>query len=231
MSEFDAYRRYYENDINKAIAFSGKSHDFFTKVKADALLELLENLPRRGSTLDVLDVGCGHGAIHPFMQGSARPIRLTGIDVAGQVIEMAKENNPGIDYLAYDGKRIPFDDAKFDAAFTICVMHHVPPPQWPSFLSEMRRVVKPGGLIAIAEHNPLNPLTSWIVRTCPLDKNAVLLWPGRLQALMKSGGFEGIERRFILFTPIEQKFFSNLDRALSWLPLGAQYIAVGRVPH
>ena len=230
MSEFDAHRKTYQDEINNAISFSGKSHDFFTKVKANALLELLAPLTRKCRPLDVLDVGCGHGVIHRFLRASPVPLSITGIDIAGQVIEMAKAANAKNRYLAYDGERLPFEDSKFDAAFTICVMHHVPPAQWPAFLAEMRRVVKPGGLVSIIEHNPLNPLTAWIVSTCPLDKNAVLLRSVRLQALMQRTGLEAITKRFILFTPFEHWLFAELDRRLSWLPLGAQYIATGRVP-
>jgi ubiquinone/menaquinone biosynthesis C-methylase UbiE len=86
-------------------------------------------------------------------------LRLTGIDVASTVVEEARAANPGVTYHDYDGDRLPYPDQSFDAAYTIAVMHHVPPPQWPAFLQEMRRVVRPGGLIVIFEHNPINPLT------------------------------------------------------------------------
>lgn len=230
MTEFDAYRTTYEEEINRAVSFSGKSHDFFLKVKAELLLEYINLLTPAGEHLEVLDVGCGHGAMHRFMLGKAKPMRLTGVDVAEQVIDMAKESNPGVRYLSYDGVKLPFADASFDAAFTVCVMHHVPPSQWLLFLAEMHRVVRRGGVVAIAEHNPLNPLTSWIVRTCPLDQNAVLVWPKKLLSLMRQAGFKEIDRRFILFTPFDVPLAAKLDRGLAWLPLGAQYVAVGRVP-
>ncbi len=74
-------------------------------------------------------------------------------------IQTARERNASVDYSVYDGQRLPYDDASFDFAYTICVMHHVPPAQWPAFAAEMRRVVKPGGMAAVFEHIPYNPLT------------------------------------------------------------------------
>jgi hypothetical protein len=109
-------------------------------------------------------------------------------------------------------------------------MHHVRPPEWPGFLSEMRRVVRPGGIAVVIEHNPMNPLTRRIVNCCPLDKNAMLLWSGQLKAMLSNAGFQNVSVRFILFTPFDNAFFRSVDRALGSIPLGAQYMTVGSVP-
>lgn len=230
--EFDAFRDTYADDINKTIAFSGKTQDFFTKIKADHILDLLKcNLPKIDSKIKILDVGCGHGLIHPYLLNGfgSTSATLTGIDVAATVVDVAREENPKVTYDVYDGLRLPYDDGSFSFAYTICVMHHVPPAQWAAFLKEMRRVVKPGGIVAVFEHNPINPLTRHIVRTCPLDENAVLLKSGKLASLFKDQGLMDIQKRFILFTPFEHKFFRSFDHSIGWLPLGAQYYVRGRV--
>lgn len=228
MSEFDQYRDAYSDDINDAIGFSGQSHDFFTKVKADCLRDLLQRNGLLKSRSKVLDVGCGHGHIHDYLD--TLPVEITGVDVAARVLETARQKRPGINYLDYDGSRLPFDDDSFDLAYTICVMHHVAPGDWRDFLKEMRRVVKPGGIVAVFEHNPLNPLTLRVVNSCPMDDNAVLLRSGQLVDLLTQTGLDGVRKRFILFTPFAGRLFEWFDRALGWLPLGAQYFATGRVP-
>ena len=154
--------------------------------------------------------------------------QTTGIDVAASVVEHAEKAHSGNYYLTYDGHRIPFDDNSFDVAFTICVMHHVPPPQWADFLAEMRRVDRPGGIAVVFEHNPHNPVTRRIVNTCPFDENAVLLKPGHLRSLVQSAGLNNIEKKFIIFTPFEAPTFKRFDRAIGWLPLGAQYYVCGQ---
>ena len=230
MTEFDKYRDVYETEIDKALRFSGKSHDFFTKVKADNLARLFAKHFHGAVGTKVLDVGCGNGTIHPLLLAHNPSFHLSGIDVAGEVIADARRSHPNISYDMYDGRLLPYSDAYFDAAFTICVMHHVPPSAWATFLTEMRRVVRPGGLLAVVEHNPANPLTRRIVNNCPLDKNAVLLRSGQLKAMLSEAGLQNVSVQFILFTPFDNAFFRFLDRALESVPLGAQYMTVGSVP-
>lgn len=230
MSEFDSYRSTYNSQINSIVAFSGKDLDFFTRVKAEYLCEILDAKLPGSAPLDVLDVGCGHGNIHGFLLGASRQLRLSGIDMAADVIADARASHPSVDYSVYDGRKLPYDDDSFDAAYAVCVMHHVPPAQWTDFLAEMRRVVRPGGLVVIFEHNPANPGTQYIVRTCPIDANAVLLGRRRLVKLASGAGLDRAHGRFILFTPFQRRLFKWLDRRLGWLPLGAQYFVIGHVP-
>lgn len=237
MQEFERYKDTYKTNIDRAVAFTGQSQDFFTRVKARYLVKLLRGLQEqnaersvRRSPLTVLDVGCGLGDIHQYVTGSDIAIRLSGVDVAASLIDQARQSNPSVNYDVYAGDTLPYADNSFDAAYTIAVMHHVPPAQWVSFLEEMRRVVRPGGLIAIFEHNPFNPLTTLIVKTCAFDANAVLLTQPRLRRLLKTAGFQRIWRRYICFTPFDRPWFHKLDDKMGWLPLGAQYFVAARVP-
>jgi hypothetical protein len=88
--------------------------------------------------------------------------------------------------------------------------------------------VRPGGIVVVFEHNPHNPATRRIVNTCPLDENAVLLEPKHLSSLAKGAEFRNVETRFIIFTPFEAASFKRFDRAMGWLPLGAQYYVCGQ---
>ena len=109
----------------------------------------------------------------------------------------------------------------------ICVMHHVAPVEWAHFMNEMRRVVRPGGLICVIEHNPLNPLTRLAVARCEFDRDAVLLGAGKVRKLMAASGLRKIGARYFLLLPFEAKPVRRLEGALSKLPLGAQYAAFG----
>lgn len=233
--EFDSFKKTYRSDIDNAIAFSGQDHDFYTRVKADYLTALLNDFRKSASVenpdpLKILDIGCGHGLIHPYLLKAIPGIELSGIDMAATVIDEARAQNPSIDYASYDGGRLPYPDDHFDSAFAIAVMHHVPPAQWKEFLSEMKRVVRPGGIVVIFEHNPFNPLTRWIVNTCPIDENAVLLSRRKLHGLVADTGFDNIDGQYILFLPLDGKAFRAFDRMMGWCPLGAQYFVQARVP-
>lgn len=230
MAEFDEFERNYHELIDAAVGFSGKSHDFFTQAKGDYLeRELTRHFGASpGQPLNILDVGCGHGDVHKFLEGRSPPHKLTGVDVAGDVLKVARSRYPGNCYDVYGGTTLPYETGSFDAAFTICVMHHVLPAQWLDFLREMRRVVRPGGLAIIVEHNPLNPMTRRIVNNCPIDANAVLLGSGQLRKLAAEAGFEDTASRYVMFVPFAGAFWKGLERALGWLPFGAQYYVTAR---
>jgi hypothetical protein len=106
-------------------------------------------------------------------------------------------------------------------------MHHVPPPQWPPFARELRRVVKTGGVGLVFEHNPFNFLTRRAVSSCVFDKNAILLPAGQTQRLLQDAGFTSVVSRYILAIPTANQTFQEIDRLFGRLPLGAQYYALG----
>jgi ubiquinone/menaquinone biosynthesis C-methylase UbiE len=221
-SEFDRHAANYSSAIEETIGVFGQSHDFYVRHKAILLKEAFDRLPARPK---VLDVGCGIGLVHSLLKPLVS--ELHGVDVSAASIETARNNNADVRYQAYDGHKLPYGDAEFDAAFAICVMHHVPVPEWPAFGAEMARVVKPGGLLIVIEHNPANPATQWVVRNSPLDENAVLVQPRKLRGILQASGVESIATRFVLFTPFEGGIFRKLDGVLRAVPLGAQYMMSG----
>jgi hypothetical protein len=91
----------------------------------------------------------------------------------------------------------------------------------------MCRVVRPGGLICVIEHNPLNPLTRLAVSRCEFDRDAVLLRAGRTLELMSKAGVDKIDSRHFLLLPWDAKPARLIERTLSGVPLGAQYAAFG----
>jgi ubiquinone/menaquinone biosynthesis C-methylase UbiE len=221
---FDGYRGNYRDVVQSSIDFSGLPHSFFMRAKADLLRELMARRlgPEKPA---MLDVGCGVGSFHPLLRGMVG--RLSGIDVSSASIAQARADNPDADYRAFDGTSFPFDDAGFDLVTAICVLHHVAPAEWSHFVSEMRRVVRPGGLICVIEHNPLNPLTRLAVARCEFDRDAVLLGAGTARKLMDAAGLRAISSRYFLLLPWEAKSARRVENALSNVPFGAQYAAFG----
>lgn len=83
---------------------------------------------------DLLDVGCGTKPYQPYF----RTASYVGLEIEG--------NNPGADFH-YDGHTFPFDDGRFDAVVCNQVLEHVFNPE--RFLSEIARVLKPGGRLLL----------------------------------------------------------------------------------
>jgi SAM-dependent methyltransferase len=225
---FDEYAGTYGDDVSKSISFIGCKHDFFTEVKANDILATATARLGPAKDLTLLDVGCGVGETDRYLLPHVKA--LHGVDVSENSIARARQANPAGTYHTYGGERLPLDDDCVDMAFAICVMHHVPPAQWSQLVAEMGRVVRPGGLVAIYEHNPLNPLTRLAVNRCEFDRDAVLLSRRRTKRLLHEAGMTKIMARDILFFPMRGRAFRVAERGLGWLPLGAQYTVSARVP-
>jgi SAM-dependent methyltransferase len=220
-AEFDRFDQTYEAELDDAISFAGQEHEFYVEAKARRLLELARR--RLGPRpLRVLDVGCGvgltDGPLLPHVES------LEGVDVSPGMIERAQKANPAAGYRVYDGRRLPFDDATFDVSFAICVLHHVDPADRRPLVAELGRVTRPDGLVAVFEHNPLNPLTRRVVRNCAFDEGVVLIGRGELVRLFRAAGLRVEDREYLLFFPWRA---DALERRLTRLPLGAQYVVTG----
>ena len=97
-------------------------------------------------------------------------------------------------------------------------------------MAEMLRPIRPGGAAIVIEHNPLNPVTRLIVSRCAFDNDAVLLGCGKSRRLLAEAGTLVAGRRYIGFSPYRHALVERVERALGWLPAGAQYCVWGIKP-
>lgn len=224
---FDSYGKEYRDVVQASIDFSGLSYEFVTVAKADIIREVIAARFGPDAKPNALDVGCGVGALHGYIRNQFT--RFSAVDVSASCIEQAARANSSVEYRTYAGAGLPFARGEFDFAFAICVLHHVPPPDSLDFISDMARVIRPGGVVCIIEHNPLNPLTQLSVRRCEFDQDAVLLPAWQTARLMRRAGLREIESRYFLLLPSAAKPARAIERGLARLPLGAQYITYGTV--
>jgi SAM-dependent methyltransferase len=221
-AQFDGYASEYAAHVNDALPAGFGEVDRYARIKAAHLSHLIAGKFPGRSDLRLLDNGCGVGMTDLYLRETFPGI--TGCDMSAESLAVARRRNPGLDYVHFRGNRLPFPDASFEVAFAICVVHHVPPAQWPAFFGEMLRVLVPGGLLVICEHNPINPLTRLVVSKVEFDRDAVLLRADQCCTLAKEAGARDPRVQFITFLPFESSAWLGIERvALSWLPLGAQY--------
>ena len=226
-AEFDEYADSYGDAVDRSVAFVGKDVDHYARRKVDHLLDLVQRRLGDPGRISAVDVGCGVGITDSFLAG--RLGVLHGVDTAADAVERAATRNPSVRYQVYDGVELPFPDGELDLAFAICVAHHVSPGERPAFAAELHRVVRPGGMVVLFEHNPLNPLTRIAVSRCEFDKGVTLLTRGHASALLAGAGLLLAERRFIVFLPLEGPTAQRVDRVLRQVPFGAQhYVAAHR---
>jgi ubiquinone/menaquinone biosynthesis C-methylase UbiE len=225
---FDAYGDSYNDVMKKSIGFIGQNHDYYTSAKADCIRDVLQRQFGDTKNLHVLDVGCGIGKTDRFLFSKFG--KLSGTDISSACIECARQENPQVQYEVYDGRTLPFENESVDAAFLICVLHHVIPAERDALLREVRRVLKPGGVLFVFEHNPFNPLTRLAVARCEFDRDANLLSRRLSSYLLEKAGTPVFEQRYILFSPFRLKWFSRIEKSLRHFAAGAQYYVAGRKP-
>jgi SAM-dependent methyltransferase len=228
MSSFDEYQESYRDAVNSSIAFTGADVDFFARLKADDLVATLDRHIGGAAAARVLDVGCGAGVTDAYL--AARVGELHGADVSEGLLEAAAAANPQVRYRSFDGVTLPYEDDAFDTSFVICVLHHVDVDARTPLVRELQRVTRPGGLVVVYEHNPFNPLTRVAVHRCEFDRGVVLLRPEQTRRLLRDAGAPPVESRYIAFFPWPASALHALERRLSWLPLGGQFVVAGRVP-
>lgn len=107
---------------------------------------------KRLAALDVLDIGCGNGRLSHFLKNE--PVNYIGIDNNRTMLKIAKKKNPKAKFRYGDICKLPFPARSFDTVWSIAVLHHLPVKKLQQkALQEMKRVLKPGGLLCLTVWN------------------------------------------------------------------------------
>ncbi|HEX2545415.1 MAG TPA: class I SAM-dependent methyltransferase [Ramlibacter sp.] len=227
-AEFDLLADEYHEQHKANVAITGEGPEYFAEYKIADLAALVR---RRGlQSAQILDFGSGIGNSIPYFRKYFGQSRMHCADVSSRSIEIAGKRFPGGEKYILIDRGIPLPDQSQDIVFSACVFHHIPHDEHLHWLNELRRVTKPGGLLAIYEHNPLNPLTVRAVNTCPLDVNAKLIRARTMRRRALDGGWVDAEIDFKLFFPSMLRSLRPLEAKLGWLGLGGQYRLAARRP-
>lgn len=222
-AEFDDHADEYQKQHARNIAITGEPPEFFSEYKvADAVAATLaEKIQSRA----ILDFGSGIGSSIPFFRAHFPGGDLTCADASPHSLEIARQRFPGRERLVVVDERggFEFPDDSFDLCFSACVFHHIPHERHLFWLNELRRVTRPGGMLIVFEHNPLNPLTVHAVNSCPFDVNARLITARALAKSFEAARWSRPVTRYRIFVPKGLASLRPLERFLTWLPLGAQY--------
>lgn len=100
---------------------------------------------------DVLEVGSGRGGGAAWIARTHRPRTTTGLDFSAAAVDLSSRHRhgPGLSFVRGDAEAMPFDDAGFDVVVNVESSHCY--GSVPRFLSEVRRVLRPGGTLVWAD--------------------------------------------------------------------------------
>jgi len=172
-------------------------------------------------------VGCGFGEL--LRVGSAAVRSAAGCDPSPEMLRRCGAMDVCVQPRAAD---LPYPDSRFDLVTAVCVFHHIEPVMRRVLMKDVCRVLKPGGVFCMIEHNPVNPVTQWIVRRTPVDANARLLTARQARRLLSDEALRSIVTEYFLLFP--ERFYEKakiLEAFLRRVPLGGQYAVFGVKTH
>jgi len=167
---------------------------------AERISDVGELVVERAGTepgMELLDVACGAGnATIPAARDGAR---VTGLDFSPDLLAVARERAADamveVDWVEGDAQELPFDDARFDRV--ISTFGHMFAPDHRRTAAEMRRVCRPGGVIAVACWTPEGSLGRMFRVTAelvppPPGGEPPILWgtEAHVRELLGDGDFE-----------------------------------------
>jgi SAM-dependent methyltransferase len=228
--EFDDFSESYEQLATHPLRdrFASGGSEFFHVRKRDLIRAYFRHRQTDTGKLAYLDLGCGKGELASLLRNDFA--RVAGCDPSAGMLKAGELVTKGIETRVQDDPgQIPFEGAEFDFVTAVCVFHHVPPLARAALVRESRRVLKPGGTLAIIEHNPYNPITRLLVSRIPVDADAILLRPAETRRLFREAGLTIDDQQYFLYFPASlYRRLSPLESALAKVPLGGQYAVFGR---
>jgi len=168
------------------------------KVRATRRGRLLSMAAGLKPGMRVMEVGCGTGLFTEMM--APRGAHILAVDISPDLLELARARNLPPEVVEF--RLMRFEDGEadgpFDAIVGSSVLHHL---EMKTALRRMYELLKPGGVIAFAEPNMLNPQV-WVERNIPAvrerngaspDETAIVRW--KLSRDLSEIGFTDIQIR------------------------------------
>jgi ubiquinone/menaquinone biosynthesis C-methylase UbiE len=139
-----------EDATRRAVNYRARDEEKLDKSLSLALSDLsifLETVPGK----DVLDVGCGRGRYSKHFVDAG--MNYQGIDLSPEMIRKARRQNPGVSFETMSFRKLQFPDETFDGLWCCCVLMCEPKINTLNVLGEMRRVLRPGGIVQLVVPN------------------------------------------------------------------------------
>lgn len=152
---------------------------FYAELSNQILFDLLE--AKKGDR--ILDLATGTGRVSVGL--AEKGISIFGADLTWKMIERAKEKatEKGLANVSFhlaDGLQLPYKENTFDKIVSIRFFHILPFEMQKAILQEVRRVLKPGGILIVEFNSPFAGLFLWAWR-----RDHLVIWPRQVRELFQ----------------------------------------------
>jgi SAM-dependent methyltransferase len=154
--------------------------------------ECLDLLARHvGSLGPICDLGCGPGQIARYLHRQG--VKTLGVDLSPKMVAEAQRLNPEIHFHQGDMLSLPDAENSWGGIAAFYCIIHIPHPQVVDALREMRRVLRPGGMLLVTFHigEEIKHLDEWWEKPVKLDFAFYL--PEQMETWLKDAGFDLVE--------------------------------------
>ena len=150
--------------------------------------EFLDNLAGSASPAGwTVDLGCGPSQIGAYL--AARGLRVLSVDLSGQMLREARLLRTDAVCLQADMRRLPFATESVAAIVAFYSLIHIAPHEARKTLHEIRRVLLPGGWLALAVHVGTETIHATEMLDEPVDIDFVFYDPDQLVEDLAAAGF------------------------------------------
>jgi SAM-dependent methyltransferase len=147
-------------DANKHQAYQ-TSYDLVADEYVRQIFDELQHKPLDRQLLDrfaasvrdvgpACDMGCGPGHVARYL--FERGVPISGIDLSAAMVERARQLTPTVEFRQGDMSALDLADQSYAGIAAFYSIIHIPRPELPGTLAELRRVLRPGGLLLLAFH-------------------------------------------------------------------------------
>ena len=175
-------------DLVTAVLFAGRRRQAFSALA-------VASGARTGDR--ILDVGCGTGYfVRMLAEIAGPPGSVVGVDAAPEMIAHASSRSRSAANVSFEvgsAGALSFPDSSFDVVVSSLTMHHVAPAEQLAAVQEMRRVLRPGGTLLIAEFQAPTG-HAWKLLLGPTGLTAMGHAVPHVEALVATVGFTEIRR-------------------------------------
>lgn len=137
-------------DYQVEILFGGGA----AAMRRQALVPLRQALAERGGGARLLDLGCGTGLFLREVKRNHPRLAVTGLDLSAPYLDVARRRLgewSGVELIEGGAESIPAEHAAFDIVTCVYLLHELPPAARRQVAAEIRRVLRPGGLLILVD--------------------------------------------------------------------------------